>query len=105
MTGAEPIPEAWVGQRVLFLWAGGTDKRQTLTTLRGVASFGFLYDQECGGERLAFTPWSAIRWIRLATDADVGRGTERVEDRGALLDMVRAERRRRGGGAPVDADM
>ena len=64
------VPEAWVGQQVVFQRTNG---KALSVVLRDVREFGIVYTMVGIPDRI-FCPWSAIAWMRLA-----GADTEEFE--------------------------
>ena len=58
------VPEAWIGQEVIF---HTVSDREFLATLVEVKDFGFAY-QFRDSEDIIFAPWSVLRWMRQPGD-------------------------------------
>jgi len=60
------LPEVWIGQEVVL---HTVSDREFVATLVEIKDFGFAYRFR-EDEDIIFSPWSVLRWMRLASEGD-----------------------------------
>jgi phage terminase large subunit len=64
------VPEAWVREEVVL---HTVSDREFLATLVEIKDFGFAY-RFSDDEDIIFSPWTVLRWMRLASEGDDSTG-------------------------------